>query len=600
MKKHIRFCSVLLVFALLCGALVGCQNTNDNPKPNTEETTKEIQENQEPFVISKKIADLKIWYEDGLDVVNSKNLQNMILKLVDIVEDKTGTTLEINSDKKYNAEQDADNPGILIGKTTFAESKAIGNIGYKQKDYYVGISGNKLIVYGETENACVSALTYLCQNVFMNREAKDGTLVFMPEDILDKRMTTYGIDHIYVGTKELGKFRIVVPEQATVNELYFASELRTYLANNYGYVLEIVNDSEEASGSEILVGDTNRVIGSAQRLTYEISEANGNVLFRATNMLDYEGLLNYIKNTFWKSGRMNNYTVEKGFSYTGTPQELSLNDGTILGQQSYGDIRCMFYNVYGWETACGPASVRKELQLEVIKAYRPDVMAFQEYTSLYSDFSGMLLDIGYAEVKISGVSPMTPLFYNALKLRIKDSGYWLYTGPNDVNSKSIVWAEFEVIATGKRFVCMSTHFMFNQAGLANPNAVRINNAQELVNLIADIQSSADRRNIPLVVGGDLNCGKTEDPNTVLLNAGLLHAWDHAAIKNNSVGYHGYSTYDEKLGSYTSWNTPAEGAPGLDHVYVSSSTKIKSFVTLTDKYSLVSSDHCPIVVEFSFN
>lgn len=598
MKKITRILITLLSLVLLCSSIVGCQK-QPNDDLTSNETNQNIEDDIAPFEISKNVADLKIWYEDDLDISSSVDLQNMILKIVDVIKDKTGATIDINSDKKYN-EKDADKPGILIGKTTFAESKEIGQRNFKQHDYYVGILGNKLVVYGENENTCVAALAYLYQTLYKKQDVVGGALLFTAEDILDGKRTTYGIDHIFVDNKELCEYRIVISENATANELLFAYELQKYLLNNYGHFIEIVNDKNQANGKEILIGNTNRFIGAVPEKYYEICEANGNIIFRASGMLGYEGLFHYVKNMFWKSGRMSNHSVDKGFSYIGTHQGLDLNDGTLLGQETYGDIRCMFYNVFGWESEAGPISLRQEMQLEIIKSYKPDVMCFQEYSDNYAVFTNKLTQVGYSEVKVSGVKPFTPMFYNPAKLRIKDSGYWLYSGPNDVNSKSIVWAEFEVISTGKSFICMSTHFMFNQAGLSDPNAVRVSNARELINLISQLQSGAGRNNIPLLVGGDLNCGKTSDPVNTLINSGLVHAWDRAAVKNNSTGYHGYSTYDEALGFYSSWNVPKAGEPVLDHVFASSNTKVTSFVTLTDKFSLICSDHCPILVEFTFN
>ena len=140
-------------------------------------------------------------------------------------------------------------------------------------------------------------------------------------------------------------------------------------------------------------------------------------------MLGYEGLFHYVKNMFWKSGRMSNHSVDKGFSYIGTHQGLDLNDGTLLGQETYGDIRCMFYNVFGWESEAGPISLRQEMQLEIIKSYKPDVMCFQEYSDNYAVFTNKLTQVGYSEVKVSGVKPFTPMFYNSVKLRM-DQDHW--------------------------------------------------------------------------------------------------------------------------------------------------------------------------------
>ena len=72
----------------------------------------------------------------------------------------------------------------------------------------------------------------------------------------------------------------------------------------------------------------------------------------------------------------------------------------------------------------------------------------------------------------------TPVFYKADKDSLLDSGYFLYDGLNDANSKSVTWAVLEEKATGKQVVVASTHlwWMFDSE---KDNQQRLQNVAQL-------------------------------------------------------------------------------------------------------------------------
>lgn len=371
------------------------------------------------------------------------------------------------------------------------------------------------------------------------------------------------------------QYRIVCPQNPTVHEALFSKLLQYYLHSHYDCDLEIVKDTEESAEYEILIGNTNRTTSHPENGTFSFLVEEKKLQLHATDMQSYEALYHY--------------TTQSLLSRKKEAMTCTVN------------IRCMFYNVYGWTAQCGPVSERQKLQIELIKTYMPDFLAFQEYSKHYRSFDHILKELGYDKVRATeAVENYTPLFYKQERLKVIDSGYLLYTGPNDVNSKSATWAVFELIETHERFIAISTHLMYNQPGI-DANAARISNATELLSLIVGLRGVEAYKGLPLIIGGDFNCDTASDPISMLKENGLRLAWDTAEIKNNIKGIHDYVSYDKNLETYSSWSIRPGGYAGsIDHVFVSEHIAVKKFFTLTDMYALISSDHMPELVEINLN
>ena len=273
------------------------------------------------------------------------------------------------------------------------------------------------------------------------------------------------------------KCRIVYPENASVHEELFAKLLRYYLHSNYGYNLEIVNDSEDITDYEILIGNTNRTTSHPQSGTFTVLAEQKQLQLTATDMPSYEALYKYVTNKLLDLGKDACFSIPHNF-INSAAKDNSLAAELLEHKKSSNNIRVMFYNIYGWTAQCGPIADRQKLQIELIKTYIPDIIACQEYSTHYSPFTKMLKEIGYEKVDATDtVSNYTPIFYDKERLNVVDSGYLLYKGPNDVNSKSATWAVLEFLENGKKFITISTHLMYNQPNI-DANAARVSNAKE--------------------------------------------------------------------------------------------------------------------------
>ena len=620
MKKYWKTWLCLLLACMMLISVVGCDNDKKDPDKNkpketkeeqqdkdTEETTPEEEETTEGeekafedlTLVSNGTTEYTIWIQNA--IFSNEDVQKYTEDITEGVKKKTGAVLTVKSDSQAMP-ADADKPAILIGKTNFAESKQMSGMS-RNKDYAITGIGNKIMIYFENADAAVSAIRYFYNKVIVGQKIENNTIFFTEAQQYFSQQK-YGIESAVFDGKELKEYRIVLPKNATVNEKTFAFELSDYLQSEYGYSLEMTTD-ESAAKYEILVGNTSRTkLTSTQQIGYTVSVASGKIKLLATDMFGYQGLCDYIKDTFLKSGSSLTYTYENGFSYSGTAK-LKVNDGTRLAASSFGDVRIMLYNVYGYTTTCGGPGVRQPYQIELIKSYMPDVVGFQEYSNSYhSGFTSRLTGLGYKRVDGSTATNVyTPLFYLPEKLQVLESGFLRYTGPNDGGSKGVEWAVFKDKETGKAFMVLNTHFMWSDPslGVSEANAARVSNAKELLGIISTIQAKQEYANIPILMGGDLNSNTASDPHTALKQGGLTSAWDVAATKNDSSGHHGYSTYDADLGRFTiAPEISGNYSKSIDHMYVNDKTEVVIFVSLSDNYSLWTSDHMPMIAEITLS
>ena len=595
------FCLFLSLLTVFCA--VGCDGGNDpegtSGSLTTEKsgTTPPADTTDDLVIASDGKTDLTIWVER--DLYRDTTLKNKLDDIVSSIKKKTGATLKIKTDSTATG-SDKENPAILVGATSFEESKSVSTHGRK-KDFAVTRVGNKILLYATSAEGALNAATNFYNKVVIAQKVENKTLYFTKNHEYVSTYT-YPLQSVLCGGTELIDFKIVIPKNADTNETYLANNLRYYLNENYGYKFEIVTDDKAASDHEVLIGKTKRTTVQVSEDQYTVAVSDGKVQMIADGMMGYESLWSYLQTTFMAAGQGKTHTYDAGFSYTANAT-AELSDGTLFATQKNGDVRVIFYNVYGYSEAGGP-TVRQPLQKELIEAYMPDVLGLQEYAAAYhTGFTPMLKALGYTEISTTaGKKNYTPIFYKSDKLEVVTSGYTVYDCPNTVDeSKGVTWAVFRVKESGKLFAVFNTHFMYNRDDNKDGKgedytATRVSNANEIIEIIQSVQSQYE--GISVVMGGDLNSAANSDPHKVLTGGGLVSAWEKAGVsqRNNTSGYNGHATYD------TSWKTFSVSAftgnrsKAIDHAYVSSNTTVKGYASLCNLYAQWTSDHMPILVD----
>ena len=115
------------------------------------------------------------------------------------------------------------------------------------------------------------------------------------------------------------------------------------------------------------------------------------------------------------------------------------------------------------------------------------------------------------------------------------------------------------------------------------------NVDELFAIVDDIKK--EYPTLPVIVGGDLNCY----PNGMaFVKMQTRFKWMQEAegVSADTCGFKNYSTYSYEKKEYTVCPMPPETGYGIDHAFYSGNIDVINYRTLTDRASLLASDHCP--------
>lgn len=249
-----------------------------------------------------------------------------------------------------------------------------------------------------------------------------------------------------------------------------------------------------------------------------------------------------------------------------------------------------------------PSQYRNKLIRSLISDFDADVCMFQEFgpDTICSGELPLpsLMENVYEKVcKETVKRNFTPVYYKRDKFNLIDSGYFLYDGFNDADSKSVTWAVMEERSSLSKFAVISTHFwwMFSSE---KDNEQRLRNVDELYEICNKIKEKHD---VPIIVGGDLNNGKNaeqgEEPYNYMIQKGFADVRFHAEETTFTFTHHDYPILNE-AGIYEKGALPVRN---LDYIFTFGNypVKPKKFDVITTQKALDSSDHCPLIAKIDF-
>ena len=261
-----------------------------------------------------------------------------------------------------------------------------------------------------------------------------------------------------------------------------------------------------------------------------------------------------------------------------------------------GILKLMTSNV--WADVFGnPVSPRDVYLAGIVGDEEPDVLFLQEMHPNWhrSRLKPALEELGYKESKPVLPSEQklnyTPLFYKKSRFAEKASGFLLYEGLNDYDSKSVSYSLLELKDSGETFAACSTHMYFaqNEEG----EKARLDNARQLAGFCGSFPEGT-----PFFCGGDFNCDIGSAPFRFLNENGI---WCASLFAENKVNFirtdHLNPVYDKKAGKYIpADSSQSSNSESIDHIVFKGNAEILSYKVISDMRALVLSDHCPVVVE----
>ncbi len=402
--------------------------------------------------------------------------------------------------------------------------------------------------------------------------------------------------------------------------LNFAKKLQNTIKNVTGYELELVADNEDLAETEYEI-----LIGNVEREATKEFYASDYRYYNIYNVLvSGKKVALMAKNALMVRDAIEAFT-DKYFTTEALPARIT--DGTVLTGDIYAtknvainkrindtDIRIAANNIYFHQkdtsTEIDDYAYRKPYLLQNFSLFDADILMLQEasYDRSISPTKNTWRDIldpeleamGYtyvpADPKTKLYENYTPIWYNAERVTLIDSKYFLFSSVKELpdgsisHSKSYTMAVFEDNTTKSKFACISTHFTW--AG-TEEQATRLKklDATETVAEVLELRKTYGE-DFPIILMGDLNSAVNSDPYTILAKE-LKNVRLTAGVKKNNIGYG--TTHD--LGSL-----PSNGGGVIDHTLYSGTAngfKPVQYQHVINQWSSHSTDHIPLIVDIVF-
>jgi len=260
-------------------------------------------------------------------------------------------------------------------------------------------------------------------------------------------------------------------------------------------------------------------------------------------------------------------------------------------------IRVMSHNVW-----CVTLYNRKKLLIDTFLKYKPDILCLQEVTYILYD-AGLLSEISdeYEVVipKEGDLANNTPLLYKKDRFELVESGWKLFDGKNNANTKSVTWAVLKDKETAKLVGALSAHFWWETNGIEDDLA-RKYDAEQCTLIIKKIR---EKYGAPVIIGGDFNCKINSLAYKHLISEGGMDARMAARNERDFINtWHEYPVLDKEKALYTKTYSPVGcHLDAIDHLILFGHEElaVDCFKVLTSDDILLSSDHCPIYFDAEF-
>ena len=201
MKKNIRLLSFLLALVMVLGILVSCSPAGSGESTVAPETS--ATESVPSGEAESKTLDLIVNGQTTVKIIRPQNLGSehayvsSAITIRDEIDKSTGVRLSMGDDfKRASDNYDDSTVEILVGKTQHLQvTEAIRDLRYS--DYTIKAVGNKIVVFGYTDNAIKAAAKAFAELVDDYATEENGTVnVSIPYEALN-------IVEVHGGSKDL-------------------------------------------------------------------------------------------------------------------------------------------------------------------------------------------------------------------------------------------------------------------------------------------------------------------------------------------------------------------------------------------------------------
>lgn len=234
--------------------------------------------------------------------------------------------------------------------------------------------------------------------------------------------------------------------------------------------------------------------------------------------------------------------------------------------------------------------------IKLLKQYQPDVVGLQECGAEWRSLmaGGALESAGYARIGATKHQKVS-ILYNTNKFKlIEHDSIWLTEDPQNLSitkewgnaetdflvERLAMYAVFEVIETGERFIHFNTHIE-----TPSNNIIQKKQTEVLVKYIDEIRAKFD--NIPAVVTGDFNYNYQSAAFEVLLSTCLKNTKFECTISSGA-------------GSFNKFIGKEHHAQAIDQILATDNFDFRRYRVLYDTFDgCYVSDHYAVLTELAF-
>ena len=413
---------------------------------------------------------------------------------------------------------------------------------------------------------------------------------------------------VKINGKAIDNFKIVYSKKDIYAAKVFAYRLQKLFRQEYACEVDVVDDDVSATDNEIVVGETNRGVKNESETAYSLIEDGGKLFIRSPKSVGYEHIYNAVE------AELKDADVDYTNGYS-TVKELSevLTDGSENVLKKTGDMRVMFNNVWIFEKnppftketpeLIAPVPFRARQLADVYRDYKPAILGLQEWgdvscnvVKVREEMKPVVDALGYKEL-YSNNSAQLALYYDPTAVSLKSFGLHQFTEGD--KTRGVLWGVFSDKVTKKSFIVASTHFAWHpDRETANQN--RLIHAKQTVQLLSSLY---EMYKLPIIIGGDYNCVGNSEPVKVLEEGGLVnvvHLAKNAAAQRSHHPYPHYNSTEDCVPEKV-FRPSGTYLEGIDHTfaYHCDSIQFETQAIIKDWFTLASSDHCPVLVDFTF-
>ena len=382
-----------------------------------------------------------------------------------------------------------------------------------------------------------------------------------------------------------------------------ALKLQKAIKDKTGTSINILSDNtKKASSKEILIGKTNR---SASLEAYRKDFGP----FEYGAFVD-KGSLVLCGGGCWaidKAGELVTGQIAEGGIGSRYREEGSIEGEFLFDRDDDTNLRIFDDNVWDYNGATSPEiwndlgvectnAVRGPQFAQLVRAYMPDVMGFQEFSrQMTAVFKPLVEQYGYVEAFIPEGKNDTPLYYNSNTVELIDVNYVLYTPEmwSNNNSKSYTAGIFKLKENGRIFALISTHLWWKSeevqpgSDLARASQVRL--------VMAQAEAIKAKYDCPVFVVGDMNCTESSTAIRQFLDGGYKPCYKIATGSTDMHNGHHLCFPDRGFSRSGGDRTRTEA---IDHclLYNGGDTEIRNFKCEMAEFTIKLTDHYPNIVD----